>query len=165
MKLFFPSFILLLILQGCDYKPTAKYAKGALGEKISVAVDVYSADPLNSVIIKDAVLQSLITRFRIVTTLRRFSMTHLDVTLKSVTETAIEYDINGYVVARRITVTLKIDRLTKGVKKSYNVSGLFDVSIEPNAIVSDSDRFKAIKAASLKAIDALIVQLAVEGSM
>lgn len=165
MKLFLPLILLVFILLGCGYKPTAKYAKSALGEKVSVAVDIYSMDPINSVIIKDAVLQSLITRFRIVTTERKFSITHLDVKLKKVTETALEYDINGYVVARRMTVDLKIDRLTKGVKKSYNVSGLFDVSIEPNATVSDSDRFKAIKAASLKAIDALIVQLALEGSM
>jgi len=165
VKLFLSSLIFFLLLQGCGYKPTAHYAKGVLGSKVSVAVDVYAADPLNSVIIKDAVLQALITRFRIVTTQRKFSVTHLDVKLKSVGETAIEYDANGYVVARRITVTLMINRLTKGVKRSYNVSGLFDFSIEPNAIVSDSDRFKAIKAASLKAIDALIVQLAVEGNM
>ena len=165
MKLFFPSLILLLILQGCGYKPTSRYAKSVLGAKVSVEVDVYSADPLNSVIIKDAVLQALITRFRIVTTQKQFSITHLDVKLKKVTEAAIEYDINGYVVAKRVTVDLMVNRLTKGVKKSYNVSGLFDVSVEPNAIVSDSDRFKAIKRASLKAIDALIVQLAAEGSM
>lgn len=165
MKLFFPSLILLLILQGCGYKPTARYAKAVLGTKVSVSVDVYSVDPENSVIIKDAVLQALITRFRIVPTQNQFSVTHLDVKLKRVTETAIEYDFNGYVVAKRITVTLMVNRLTKGVKKSYNVSGLFDFSIEPNATVSDSDRFKAIKRASLKAIDALIVQLAVEGSM
>lgn len=165
MRPFFYAFIVLFILQGCGYKPTSRSAKSILGTKVSVSVDVYSADPLNSVIIKDAVLQALITRFRIVTTPKEFSITHLDVKLKRVIETAIEYDLNGYVIAKRITVALAVNRVTKGVKKSYNVSGLFDFSIEPNATVSDTDRFKSIRRASLKAIDALIVQLALEGSM
>jgi hypothetical protein len=154
-----------LLFLGCGYKPTAHFAKGVLGSKVSVAVDVYAVDPENSVIIKDAILQALVTRFRVVTTGRKYSVTHLDVKLNSIGESSIEYDSNGYVIAKRITTTLGITRHTKGVKKSYNVTGLFDFSIEPNATVSDSDRFKAIKEASLKAIDALIVKLAVEGSM
>ncbi len=165
MKTFFVALVLLLSFEGCGYKPSAIYARSVLGSKVSVDVDVNSADPENSVIIKDAVLQALITRFKVITTSRKFSVTHLDVKLGSVGETAIEYDVDGYVIGKRITTNLSIIRHTKGVKKSYNVTGTFDFRVEPNAIVSATDRFKAIKAASLKAIDVLIVQLAVEGSM
>ena len=165
MKYFSLLLIAILAYTGCGYKPTASYARSVLCSNVSVGVDVYAADPANSVIIKDAVLQALITRFKVITTGRKFSVTHLDVTLKRVGETAIEYDLNGYVIGKRITTNLAIVRHTKGVKKSYNVTGTFDFRIEPNAIVSDTDRFKAIKAASLKAIDALIIQLAVEGNM
>jgi hypothetical protein len=165
VKSLFLSIIFALLIQGCGYKPRATYTRGVLGEKVSVFVDVYAADPGNSVIIKDAVLQSLITRFGIVTTKRDFSISHLDVKLSELIETAIEYDVNGYVVAQRETVKLQITRTTKGVKKIYNVEGTFDFAIPANATVSESDRFKAIKSASLKAIDVLIVQLAVEGSM
>lgn len=165
MKTFLVVLILLLSFEGCGYKPSATYARAVLGAKVSVDVDVNAADPENTVIIKDAVLQALITRFKVVTTERKFSVTHLDVRLNSVGETAIEYDVNGYVIGKRITTNLGVIRHTKGVKKSYNVTGTFDFRIEANAIVSDTDRFKAIKAASLKAIDVLIIQLAVEGNM
>ncbi len=165
MRVLTPLLLLVFIVTGCGYKPTAHYAKGVLGSKVSVTVDAYSQDPENTVIIKDAILQALMTRFRVVTSDRKYSMTHLDVKLQKIDESSIEYDADGYVIAKRISTTLNITRNTKGVKNSYNVTGQFDFGIEPNATVSDSDRFKAIKAASLKAIDALIVKLAVEGSM
>ena len=164
MRYFFP-ILLIVLFTACGYKPTSQYAKSILGSKISVSVFMNAADPENTVIIKDAVLQALVTRFQVITTKRKFSVTHLDVDLERVGESAIEFDSNGYIVAKRISTSLIITRYTKGIKKSYNVSGQFDFTIEPNATVSDTDRFKAIKAASLKAIDALIVQLAVEGSM
>lgn len=164
MKFIFP-LILVLVFTACGYKPTAHFAKGVLGSKVSVSVDMYSEDPENTVIIKDAILQALMTRFRVVSSERKFSITHLDVKLNSIGESSVEFDANGYVVAKRISTSLAVTRYTKGVQKSYTVSGQLDFDIEPNSTVSDTDRFKAIKAASLKAIDALIVQLAVEGSM
>lgn len=165
MKIFLSLLIFLALFSGCGYKPSSSYAKEVLGERVSVSVDVYSADPENSVIIKDAVLQAMVTRFGIVTTKRDFSVTHLAVKLNSLTETPIEYDTSGYVIAQREIVSLNITRYKGQTKKSYNVTGAFDFSIPANATVSETDRFKAIKSASLKAVDALVVQLAVEGSM
>ena len=165
MRALAPFLLFTFLFTGCGYKPTAHFAKGVLGSKVSVSVDIHAVDPENTVIIKDAILQALMTRFRVVTTEQKFSLTHLDAKLQRVGESSIEFDENGYVIAKRITTTIAITRYTKGVKKSYNVSGLYDFTIEPNATVSDTDRFKAIKEASLKAIDALIVKLAVEGSM
>lgn len=164
MRYFYP-IILIVLFSACGYKPTADLAKTIIGSKVSVSIFINSENPENTIIIKDAVLEALITRFKVLTTTRKFSITHLDVKLNRVGESAIEFDSSGYVVAKRMTTSLAITRYTKGIKKSYNVSGQFDFTIQPNATVSETDRFKAIKAASLKAIDALIVQLAVQGSM
>ncbi len=154
---------LLILFAGCGYKPKAKLARSVLGEKVSVGIQILAADPENAVIAKDALLQALITRFKVVTTSRKFSVSHLDVKLNRIKEQSTEYDNNGYVIAKRITVNLSVMRTTKGAKKSYSLTGAYDFNIEPNATVSDTDRFKAIKYASLKAIDSFISQLAVEG--
>lgn len=157
--------LLLLLLNGCGYKPSATYAKKVLGESVYVEVEIYGADPENAVLIKDALLQALITRFRVTITRKKSAQTTMKVKLQSLTFTPIEYDNNGYIIAKRALVTLLINRIRNKVSKSYTVSGYYDFSVAQNGVVSDEERFKAIRFASLKAIDSLVTKLAVEGSL
>ncbi len=166
MMRYLPFFLLFLLLSGCGYKPSANYAKKVLGERVYTTVDIYIADPENAVIVKDALLQALVSRFRVTLSRRGGAQTIMNVKLQSLTFTPIEYDNNGYIIAKRAKVTLSITRKRLGgTQKSYSVSGYFDFGIEPNGVVSDEDRFKAIRAASLKAVDSLVTKLAVEGSL
>lgn len=53
-----------------------------------------------------------------------------------------------------------IIKIVKG-KNNFNVSGVYDFSIEDGTTISDSKRFTAVKAAANKALDEVISKLAV----
>lgn len=165
MRTFFVSMSLVisLLLVGCAYKPSAKFARSVIGEKVSTQVNVSMIDPENSVIIKDAVDAAVIERFKSSLTHRSATTTHLVISLKSVSFAPLQYDSNGYIISYRTLVTLGILRQKVDFSKNYTAKGTFDFSIEPNAIISDQARFDAIKFASEKAIDSFVAQVAAEG--
>ncbi|KIM09195.1 MAG: hypothetical protein KU28_00705 [Sulfurovum sp. PC08-66] len=157
--------LLLLGMSGCGYKPSSHYAKKVLGESVYATIEIFAQDPENAVIIKDAVLQALVSRFRVSVTPQNQAQTTLDLKLGTLLFSPIEYDTNGYVIAQRAYVTLTIVRTSKHDNKSYSVQGSYDFSIQPNGLISETQRFNAIREASLRAIDLFITQLAVEGAI
>lgn len=163
MQLFL-SLILALLIAGCGYSPASHYAKNVVGESVSSEVVVSMEDPQNTVIIKDAVDQAIITKFRTALVSKNSSQTHLRFTISSVGFSALRYDINGYVVTYRTTVSMGVDRRSKALQRAYLVSGMYDFNIEPNAIISDQARFEAIRQSSQKAIDSFVAQVAAEGA-
>lgn len=162
MRLLAP-FLMLLMVSGCGYIPSAKYARGVLGSNVYATVEILSAEPENAVIIKDAFNEALISRFRVHLTKRKFADTVLNVKIQNPRFENLELDSNGYVVAKRVTVSLQIQRTRDKVTKSYTVSGAYDYDIDPNGVVSDAQRFTAIKLASYRALESLVTKLAVEG--
>jgi hypothetical protein len=157
-------FVILLInLSSCGYKPSAKYAREVLGRKISTSVVISAQDPANTVIIKDAVDQSLIEVFHASLTDRKYSDSHLILSISEPTYTPVQYDANGYVIAYRATIHLGVTRISQDIQKKYNTTGTYDFSIVPNAVLTDQERFDAIKYSALKAISSFIAQISAEG--
>ena len=157
--------ITLLFISGCGYIPSAKYSRAVVGENISTSVIISLVDPENSVIIKDGVDSAIIEVFHASLTTKALSTTHLTVKLSNPSYTPIQYDVDGFVVSYRTTVNLRITRSTNGEdSKDYNVRGTFDFSITPNAIISDKQRFDAIKFSSTKAIKSFVAQVSAEGA-
>jgi hypothetical protein len=159
------SLILVtLLLSGCGYKPSAKFSRQVVGEKISTSVVISAVDPENTVIIKDAVDAAIIEVFHASLTSREFSQTHLNVTLGNPSYTPVQYNADGFVVAYRTSIILHIVRTTKGMNKNYIAKGTYDFAIAPNAIISDKERFDAIKNSSTKAIKSFVAQVSAEGA-
>ncbi len=77
---------------------------------------------------------------------------------------ALQYDRNGYIVVYRARIKLKVVRKKAGEQKSYTAQGTHDFTIEPNAIITDAQRFDAIRSGSLKALDSFVAQVGAEGS-
>lgn len=159
------SFVLIVILlAGCGYKPSAKFSRGVVGEKISTSVKISLVDPENTVIIKDAVDVAIIEVFHASLVPKNVSDTHLVLGLSNPSYSPIEYDSDGFIVSYRTTVTLRILRATNSVSKNYNVMGTYDFSITPNAVITDQERFDAIKFSSLKAIKSFVAKISAEGA-
>ncbi len=161
---FIVSALLLVSVAGCGYKPSAKYSREVTGDRISTSVVISAQDPENTVVIKDAVDAAIVEIFHASLASRRNSDTHLVLTISPPSYTPIQYDDNGYVVSYRATIRLKITRHSKDTTKSYNTKGTYDFIIDPNAIITDQQRFDAIKYASIKAISAFIAMVSAEGS-
>ncbi len=155
---------LLFLLSSCGYKPSAKYARQVTGDSISTNVLISAQDPENTVLIKDAVDSAIIQIFHASLTSRAMAKTHLDISLSQPSYTPIQYNSDGYVVAFRATTTLTIRRESQESTKMYTAAGSYDFSVVANSILTDQERFDAIKFSSIKAITSFVAQVSAEGA-
>jgi len=158
------NLITLSLFTGCGYHPSSKAAKEVLGESVSTSVYISMTDPENTVVLKDALDDAVIRRFQ--TNLRHKSKaeTHLRIELRNVGFSALQYDSNGYIISYRTTINLVIIRQTKNFSKRYIAVGNYDFTIDPNAIITDQQRFEAIASSATKALDSFVAQVAAEGT-
>lgn len=155
---------MLISVTSCGYKPSSKYAREILGNKISTSIVVSQTNPENSVIIKDAVDRAIIEVFHASLVKKRYSTTHLVINMSTPSYAPLQYDHNGFIISYRATITLKISRESKDLKKNYTSRGTYDFSILPNSVLTDQARFDAIKFSSFKAISAFVAQVSAEGA-
>jgi len=160
------SFLLLaLIMGGCGYKPASYYSKKAIGDKIYAKVSMLRSDPENTVIVKDAINEAIIVKFKSRLVSEEEATTKLFVRVDGVGFSPIQYDKNGYVVLYRATVTINTSVVSSGSAKTFVTTGSYDFPIEPNTTVSDSKRFEAIKNGAAKAIDMLTSKISILGAL
>ncbi len=160
----YSGILFILLLAGCGYLPASKQARKAVGEKIFVEVTVSLEDPENAVLIKDAARKAVVTRFHSSLVPQEDAKTTLWVSLSGISFSPLQYDENGYVIVYRANVNINVTRRNNGQQKGYNSRGSYDFAIEPNAIITDAQRFEAIRQASLKALDSFVAQIGAEGT-
>lgn len=161
-RFWFLSFV--VIVTACGFKPTSVYTKKVLGDRIYVKVETSLQDPENSVLIRDALNEAVINKFKARLSQEADATATLFTTLKRVDFQPIEFDKNGYVIAYKTNVLLQTrfwDRLHK--VHTVETTGDFDFNIESNSVISDTKRFNAIKEAAQKSIDAFISKISVQG--
>jgi len=151
-------------ISGCGYRPSAKYARGVLGKKISTSVDISLSNPENSVLVKDAVDSAIIKIFHASIVDEKYADTHLQMQVSNPIYTPLQYNDNGFVISYRATISLQIRRETKNLIKHYSSIGTYDFSVVPNSVLTDQERFDAIKYGALKAISAFVAQVSAEGT-
>lgn len=159
--------IVLLMVQlitACGYTPSSKFSRDILGQKISTSVTISAQDPENTVLIKDAVDSAIVESLQASLVSRNQSDTHLALSISKPSYYPIQYDSNGFVVAYRMSIYLKIIRYTKDTVKKYSTHGTYDFSVVANAVVTDKERFDAIKFSAAKAINEFISKLSAEGA-
>ena len=161
----FNIVLFAMVLFGCGYKPMTEYSKKIFTDRVYVDVDVYLRDPENAVLVKDALNEAIISRFDTKLTSKKDATTQLRVKFKRVTFNPIQYDSNGYAIFYRAKVMLNIDYMINNKKGYEMVEGYYDFPIEPNAVISDSKRFEAIRFGAKKAIDSFISLMAVKGAL
>jgi hypothetical protein len=157
-------FILLLELSGCGYRPSSKYSRLIVGDKIYTKVVISLQDPENTVLIKDAVDTAIIETFRASLVDEKYADTKLTFSISKPHYKAIQYNVDGFIIAYRATITLHIIRESKDVRKKYEAIGTYDFAIAPNAVITDQERFEAIKQSAQKAISSFVAQVSAEGS-
>ncbi|NPA59789.1 MAG: hypothetical protein GXO30_04915 [Epsilonproteobacteria bacterium] len=163
LKYFF-SLIVLVLFVSCGYKPSAKFARYTLGERVSTSIIISMQDPENTVIIKDAIDEAIIEVFHASLTDKSSSDSHLVLSIVDPVYTPVVYDKDGFVVGYRMSLILNILRYKDGSSKRYVTSGTYDFEIAPNAVVTDKERFDAIRFSAIKAINSFVSQLSAEGA-
>jgi len=135
-----------------------------MGEKISTNIRISAQDPENTVIIKDAVDEAIIEVFHASLRSRDESDTHLEISISNPLYTPIVYDNDGFIVGYKMSLNLNILRHHSGVTKSYSLNGTYDFAVSPNAVITDQERFEAIKYSAAKAIRSFVAKVSAEGA-
>lgn len=158
--------MVLFVIIGCGYRPSSYYTKKILGDKIYVEVHIDVRDPENSVLIKDAINEAVVSKLNSKIVDRKdLANTLLYVKFKSKSFTPIAYNKDGYVVSYKAKVLLNIKYIDKmGKRDTLDVSGTYDFPIKANSVISDNKRFEAIKFASYKAISEFISKISLKGT-
>jgi len=151
--------VVMMSFNACGYKPSSKYARSVVGEKISTQVTISAQDPQNTVLIKDAVDSAIVEIFHASLTDKAHADSHLSFSLSPPRYSAIQYNTDGYIIAYRATIVLNITRETKNTKKRYSAKGTYDFAVVPNAVITDQERFDAIKFSAIKAISSFVAQV------
>ncbi len=165
MRVSLVFLLILLFISGCGYKPSSHYAKQVVGEKVSTQILISMRDPENTVLIKDAVNEAVVSRFRSSLVDKIHSDTHLRIAITKIKFSPLQYNREGYIVTYRTYIVLNILRTSADKSQTYISKGVYDFAIEPNAIISDKARFQAIKQSAQKAIDSFIAAVASQGAM
>jgi outer membrane lipopolysaccharide assembly protein LptE/RlpB len=167
VRFFLLSLALVLFFSGCGYKPSSYYAKKTIGDSVYAFVEVLGSDPENAVYIKDAINEAVITKFHSKLASAQDAKTKMHIRISSIALNPVQYDKNGYVTLYRMTVALSTT-ITKNNGQTFNnmiSNGSYDFTVEPNTTLSDEKRFNAIKQSAAKAIDMLISQISVKGTL
>ncbi|MEO1954808.1 MAG: LPS assembly lipoprotein LptE [Campylobacterales bacterium] len=163
MRLIVSIFIVFLFVS-CGYQPSSKFARNIVGDKVSTSVIISLRDPENSVIIKDSVDAAIIEVFHTSLVDKKDAKVHLVLSISNPSYSPIQYDENGYIVAYRTTIVLHIKKYFNGISKNYTARGTYDFNIAPNSVITDQERFQAIKEGAKKAIKSFLAQISAEGS-
>ena len=160
------SLFLLLILSlvsGCGYRPSAHFAKKVLGERVYTKVDVSLATPENSVLTKDALNKALRTRLKTIVTRKEDADSMLSVRYEDVKFIPLQYNKNGYVVEYQVNLKLKFTFKKDGKVETKRVIGRYEFPILPTAIIAYDVQLKAIEESSVKALDQFFAYLVGKG--
>jgi hypothetical protein len=155
-----------LFISGCGYKPTSYYAKHEIKGKVFVNLNVNIDNATNSVLIKDAVNEMVITQFgATLTNDKQKADTIVDVSLEKVSHKVLQDDNQGYAKLYRTTVSIRLDYNHKGdnnSKKSLNVSGTDDYAVDDDSLITDAKKQESVKIAAMKALSEIFSKVAIQ---
>jgi len=148
---------------GCGYKPTALYARKSLSGKTYVAVPIDINNAKNSVLIKDALVELLIGKFNVqITHDKTKANAFVYGKLKSVSQTQLQLDTQGYAKVYRETVTVEVKYYKLGESpKVITLSNYYDFTINQDSSVTQATKDEAIKIAINKALTDIFSKIAI----
>ena len=153
----------LLIFIGCGYRPSTEYTSNILGDKIETSVDISVKNPTDSVFLKDALNEAVLSVFNSKVTSKNAN-SKIRLKVNSVGVSTLDYDENGYAILYRANASITAYVTDKNdTTSSYNGSGSYDFLVNSNANVSDDIKHNAIKEAFLKALQIIEFKIANRG--
>ena len=170
MLKFLITFFILFFFNACGYRPAIQYTKATLGNSVYVNVSISRKDPRNSVLITDAVNESVITRFGVKLSQNQKADSKIFIRIGSISFSPILYNKRGYITAYKTKLELKVRYISKkGKSESFSTFGEYDFAVlqrddlTTNSVISNENRFKAIKFASLDALNELVSKVTIKG--
>ena len=151
--------IILFLFIGCSgYKPSSHYVSQEIGTKVFVNMEINIDNAENSTLIKDAMNEMLVSKLNSeLVSNKNEADTVMNVILKSVSISKLQYSNTGYVEIYRVGVTIEVKYKINKITRKISVSDYYDFSVDTDAIISDSKKHEAIKIAALKALSEIFI--------
>ncbi len=152
-------------LAGCGYKPTSHYAKYEISGKVYVKLNVDINNATNSVLVKDAVNEMIISQFGAsLTNDKTQADTIMNVSLGSVSFATLQSDNEGYAKLYRTTVSVNLSyhNIKTDIEKSIGVSGSYDYAVDADSLITDAKKTESVKVAVQKALSGIFSSIAVQ---
>lgn len=150
---------------GCGYQPVSHYAQSIFNDGVYVDIIVNSSIPESGANIKDRVNNAVIKRFGSRLKSKREAQSFLTINVKSITQTPVAYNQQGFVSYYRTNIVLDI-HFENAQGKSFDVSntGYYDYSADfTSTIIFDQYRLESVANAVHMALDKFISQVAYYG--
>ncbi|QCD52300.1 LPS assembly lipoprotein LptE [Campylobacter sp. RM16192] len=169
---FVAAIFIAVFLIGCGYKPLSKITKDIMGEDVYVHVVIDRADPKSSVWIADSIKEGIVSRLNRKLSGDKNAKTKIIASVKSVNLQALLYDEDGYVSLYKAVLKMEFDtKLENGKSHKSITTGEYDFTISKkikdiryaDSVISETDRYNAIKEASKEAFEEYLAVLAVKG--
>ena len=160
----FLLFILIVtVFNACGYKPTSSYSSKALSSDVFIEVPIDIKNARNSVLIKDALIELIVNKFKLRTTTNKsFANSFIKAKLVSVSHKELQSDISGYAKVYRETVTVEVIYNKKNQdNKKIKVSNYFDFIVNSDSTITQSKKDEAIKIAINKALSEVFSKIAI----
>lgn len=160
-----------LYVSACGYKPISKISSDILGENVFVDVKFSKTDPKNSVYLKDSLNEYIVFRLGKNLTTKQIANSKIYASIQNIDFKPLIYDKFGYVTTYKAQLTLNFKTtFMDGSIDNSNVSGEYDFQITKkiknvrftDSVISDSQRYEAIRSSTNQALDEWISKLALK---
>ncbi len=144
----------------CGYMPMSYYANKALGDKVYVQLQINLENTEESVRIKDAVNEAIISRFHSRVSNKDEADSILKVNIQNIQDSVIGTNAQGFATFYRVYVYIIFEFEYKGKRFSFSNPGYYDYAASlNNPITTYNNRSNAIIEAARQNLDKFISQI------
>ena len=158
-------FYSLFTFSGCSYKPSSYYAKKSISGNVFVDLDVDIDNTENSVLIKDAMNEMLLSQLQsTLVTQKSKADVLIFIKLNNVSHSVLQTDNEGYTLSYRTNVTVSIEYKKNKLNSkltTLQLSNYSDYEVDEDSIITEQRKQKAIKLASAKVFSNLVSKIAI----
>ena len=159
-------FIILFLVVGCGYKPSSYYAKKELNSNIYIDTKIDIKNSEGSVLTKDIMNNIVLGKLNanIVDDKSKADFLLL-VYLKNVDTKSLQTDNQGYVLVKRVTVTINVEyrkNITHSQKTTITTTNYADYLVSDDSIVTEKYKIDAITSAVSKSLSNIFSKIAIE---
>jgi len=151
------------LFAGCGYKPTTSIVKNSISGKVFIETKIDIQNLNNTVLMHDALIHMLNSKLDIeLVEQKKDATSFVYGELKSISESILETDAQGFAKVYRESVTILVSFTTQDKKtKTFTVSNYYDFVVSSDSVVSASKKEEAIRLAIDKALSDVFSRIAI----
>jgi len=164
IKSLFFTFITLIMISACGYKPSSHMIKNVFEDSVYVEVIVDRAEPENAPFVKDEMNRLVYTRFKGRVTSKEEAKSQIIISYQGSSFTPLAYE-DGYVTRYRANIRVRFNMVTKEGRLKKTISSIVESDIHASSLTSSALRTDAIRKGLGKALDEFLAYVSAKGML